>query len=97
MLLHIAHNNWLWLVIATLCVWRITSFICYEAGPFSILVTFRKVMYKLRMGSLVECFHCTGFWIAVVVALFIFEPGIFLIFEIIAIAGAASIIERFIS
>ena len=97
MLLHNAFNNWFWLVIAILSVWRITSFICYEAGPFNMLTRFRKVMYKVHLGSVVECFHCMGFWVAVVAALFIFEPGIVSIFEILAISGGASIIERFIS
>ena len=97
MLLHLAFNNWFWLVIALLCVWRITSLICYEAGPFDLLVKMRKVLYKLRLGSLVECFHCMGFWIAVVVALITFEPGIYSLFEILSISAGASIIERFIS
>jgi hypothetical protein len=97
MLLHINCCNWLWLVIATLAVWRITSFICYEAGPFNILLVVRKIMYRVGMGSLLECFHCAGFWIAVAMALFIFEPGFSSFFIIPAISGGASIIERHIS
>jgi hypothetical protein len=97
MLLHIAFNNWFWLIIAILFAWRITSLICYEAGPFDMLTRLRKAMFRLHMGGLVQCFHCMGFWIAALTALFIFEPGIFSIFEIVSISGGASIIERFIS
>jgi Protein of unknown function (DUF1360) len=97
MILHFAYNNWAGMVIAILCVWRITSLICYEAGPFSIFIRLRKIMYKLKLGELIECFHCVGIWIAIVTVLLIFEPGMVSIFEIIAIAGGASLLERFIS
>jgi Protein of unknown function (DUF1360) len=97
MLLHFAYDNWIGLVIAILCVWRITSLICYEAGPFDILIKLRKLMYKLKLGGLVECFHCMGVWVALVITLLIFEPGIISIFQVIAISGGASITERFIA
>ncbi len=97
MLLHFAFNNWLWLVISILCVWRITSLLCYEAGPFDILSRLRKAMYKFHLEGLVECFHCMGFWVSILIVLLIFEPGIPSIFEILAVSGGASIIERFIS
>jgi hypothetical protein len=54
-------------------------------------------MYKLKMGGLVECFHCMGVWVALVITLLIFEPGIISIFQVIAISGGASITERFIA
>jgi hypothetical protein len=97
MLLHFTFNNWLWLVITILCVWRITSLICYEAGPFDILSRLRKVMYKFHMGGLAECFHCMGFWISALIVLLVFDPGVYLIFIVPAVSGGASIIERFIS
>lgn len=97
MLLHFAYNNWFGLVIAILCVWRITSLICYEAGPFKILIKLRKLLYKLQLGAVVECFHCMGLWVAVVTALLIFEPGVITVFQVFAISGGASIIERFIA
>jgi len=97
MLLHFAFNNWIWPVLAILCVWRITGLLCYETGPFDILTVFRKVMYKLHLGSLVECFHCMGVWVSVITVLLMFEPGLISIAGIFAVSGGASIIERFIS
>jgi hypothetical protein len=97
MLLHYIFNNWLWLVITILCVWRVTSLLCYEAGPFDILSKFRKVFYKFHMEGLVECFHCMGFWVSAIIVLLVFQPGIYSIFIILAVSGGASFIERFIS
>lgn len=87
-------DSWFWLCICILCNWRLTTLICFERGPFSIMVTFRKFLYRIRLGSLIECFHCTSIWMAAIISLLAFQPLPVVILLIFAIAGATSIIER---
>ncbi|MBN8570400.1 MAG: DUF1360 domain-containing protein [Ignavibacteria bacterium] len=97
MLLHIEFNNWYWLGLAILCVWRLTSLICYEDGPFNLFVWLRKKLYQMKLGKLVECFHCMGVWISAIIVLIIFQPAEGTPLIVLSVAGAVSIIERFIS
>lgn len=97
MLLHIASTNYYYLVLTVLAVWRIASLVCYENGPFKILFFLRKLFYRLKMGSLIECFHCISFWIAIAAVLLVFQGDKNVPLLIFAVSGSASIIERLIS
>lgn len=84
-------------VVSVLATWRITALVAYESGPFRSLEALRRLLVVIRLGRLVSCFHCLGFWLAALVALIVYrwEPPVILLW--LALAGAVSIIERWLS
>ncbi|MBK8627014.1 MAG: DUF1360 domain-containing protein [Saprospiraceae bacterium] len=94
MLLQIEFTNWFWLVISILTVWRLTSLLCYEEGPFKIFNKVRRYLYKLNLGSLVECFHCMAIWVSICIVVLMYPIKFEIFLIIFAVAGGASIIER---
>ena len=84
-------------VVSVLATWRITAQVAYESGPFRSLEALRRLLVTIRLGRLVSCFHCLGFWLAALVALIVYrwEPPLILLW--LALAGAVSIIERWLS
>lgn len=97
MLLLAKASDWLWLVISILAVWRLTSLICFDSGPFDLMSMVRRVLYRFSLGRLIECFHCTALWISVFVTAAVYELNIATLFLAIASAGGASIIEKSLS
>lgn len=94
MLVHVEPGDWLWLGISVLVAWRLTSLLCFDSGPFDMMVKVRRVLYRLKLGNLIECFHCTALWISVFVTVAVYELSIATVFLAIATSGGASIIER---
>lgn len=94
MLLNINPEQWLWLMISVLAVWRLTSFICFDAGPFAIMTKIRILLYKLKLEKLIDCFHCTAVWVSIAVTICVYSFSLAILFLIFAIAGGASIIEK---
>jgi hypothetical protein len=82
--------------LSVLATWRITALVAYESGPFRSLEALRRLMVSVRLGRLVSCFHCLGLWIAALVVLTVYrwEPSAILLW--LALAGAVSIIERWL-
>ena len=82
--------------LSVLATWRITALVAYESGPFRSLEALRRLLVDIRLGRLVSCFHCLGFWIAGVVVLIVYrwEPSALLLW--LALSGAVSIIERWL-
>ncbi len=97
MVLHIHQDTWFWLVICILSVWRITTLVCYEKGPWDVMTKLRALLFKLKLGSLIECFHCTSLWFSIFFCIVIYPVEIKTIFIILAISGGASIIENTLS
>lgn len=91
------YNEWFWLVISILTVWRLTYMLCYEAGLFDILSKIRKIFYQINLGKLIDCFHCTAVWVSFICTLLVYKPTFKSLFLFLAIAGGASIIEKIIS
>lgn len=62
------------ILICGLAVWRVTSLLVYEDGPFEIFVKLRAAagVYDLGedgkpssfFGGLLNCFPCTSIWLA---------------------------------
>lgn len=94
MVLQVAFRDWFWLILSILSTWRISVLICFEAGPFQCMTALRKVLYRMRLGSLIDCFHCTSFWIAIIISLLVYTITVNSILLAIAIAGGASILEK---
>jgi hypothetical protein len=83
-------------LLSVLATWRITALVAYESGPFRSLEALRRLLVVIRLGRLVSCFHCLGLWIAALVTLIVYrwEPSAILLW--LAVAGAVSIIERWL-
>ncbi len=96
MLLKVNPDQWVWLLISILAVWRITSFICFDAGPFDAMTKIRLILYKLKLGKLIDCFHCSAVWVSIILSLAIYRVNLSTIFLTLAIAGGASVIEKII-
>lgn len=90
-------DHWLWLLVSILTVWRLTTLICYEEGPFRIMNKTRSALYKIRLGGLIDCFHCTALWIALIIVVLLYKFSLVQLFLIPAAAGGASVIERILS
>lgn len=91
-----AESSVVWLVACWLASWRITALLVYEAGPFDLLSRLRVVLVRVGLRGLITCFHCLALWVSAVVVLLVYqlEPRSLLL--IVAVAGAASISERFL-
>ncbi len=81
------------LLLIILVVWRFSRFICFENGPFGILIAVRKIFYRLKIEKVIECFHCFAVWSAMLFCVLYFRFTIELIFLILASSGGASIIQ----
>jgi hypothetical protein len=54
-----------WLVLAILCVWRVTHLFQAEDGPGDIFVRLRRWVGDGFWGKLLDCFYCLSMWVAV--------------------------------
>ncbi len=52
------------LVLATLCVWRITHLLQAEDGPWDLVVRLRRAVGGGFFGELLDCFYCLSLWIS---------------------------------
>lgn len=86
----------LWFVLSWLAVWRSTALLCYEAGPFDLLTNLRRLLVQIGLGRLVTCFHCMALWLSAVAVGLVFEIRPQSVLIVLAVAGAASITERWL-
>lgn len=62
--------NGLQFIIATLAVWRLTHLLVAEDGPFKVIAWLRRKAASGFWGTLLDCFYCLSFWIAIPFAVF---------------------------
>ena len=91
-----ATESLFWLVVTSLAVWRISVMICYERGPFNLLTQLRRLLVRMSLDRLVTCYHCTAFWVSVIVVGILYGLRPLSIVIVFAASGAASIIERWL-
>ncbi len=82
--------------LSALAAWRVTALIAYESGPFRVLERVRRLLVTLRLGRLVGCFHCLGTWISALVVVAVYELSWWSVLLWPAVAGAVSIVERWL-
>jgi len=82
------------LLLAVLCVWRITHLLNAEDGPGGILAHFRRLLGNGFWGGLLDCFYCLSLWVSAPFAWLLGSGGAekFLLWP--ALSGAAIILER---
>lgn len=90
------HPPWLWLAMSWLATWRITALLVYEPGPFGIAQLARDKAMRTPLRNVLACFHCASLWVALSVVLSTRGMAWPIPLDILAVAGAASITERFL-
>jgi hypothetical protein len=85
------------LIIGTLCVWRITHLLNAEDGPWNLMVKLRRMVGQGFFGELLDCFYCLSLWIALPFAFLIGEGRKERLLLWPALSGAAILLERFAS
>lgn len=58
-----------WLTLGVLAVWRVTHLLNAEDGPADIVVRLRSMLGNTMAGRLMDCFYCLSLWIALPVTL----------------------------
>lgn len=91
-----AADSPLWLVLSALAVWRVTALLCYDRGPFGALIALRRALAGLGLHRLVACFHCAAIWVGALMTGLCFEHRWRALLVAVALAGAASIVERWL-
>ena len=83
-------DAWLLFVLCAFASWRLTRMISYEMGPFDLMARLRGLMVRLGMTGLIECPHCLGFWISLVVILLVYEINWTTVLLVVALSGSVS-------
>lgn len=82
------------LLIAVLCVWRLTHLLSVEEGPSQIITRFRRWLGDGFFGGLLDCFYCLSLWVALPLA---FYEGVNWAQRLLlwpALSGAACLLEQ---
>ena len=86
--------EWYWMTLGILCVWRVTHLLQGEDGPGHIVVRFRRLLGNGFWADLLDCFYCSSFWVAVPFAWLIGGSLQEQLLLILALSGAAILLER---
>jgi hypothetical protein len=54
-----------WLLLGSLCVWRLTRLVSLENGPGDVFVRLRAAVGQGFLGTLLGCFACCSLWVAI--------------------------------
>ena len=82
------------LVLAALCVWRVTHLLNAEDGPRGWLVRLRRLAGSGFWGELLDCFYCLSLWVAVPFAMLTDANWPEREIVWLALSGAACLLER---
>ncbi len=85
-----------WLLLCVFAAWRVTALICYDAGPFDVLTRLRRVAVAAGLFRLITCFQCTSVWVSAAVVAVMYERRWTTILVFLAVAGAVSVVERWL-
>ncbi len=81
-------------ILCSLAAWRVTIALCFEEGPFSSILFLRKILYGIKLNKLIECPHCTGFWISLIAVLLVYRIQLLSVFLVLAVSGAVSLMHK---
>lgn len=86
--------HYYWLLLAVLCVWRITHLLVEEDGPWDLVIRLRRRLGDGFWGRLMDCFYCLSMWIAVPFAYLLGTTWGEQLFHWPAISAGAILLER---
>jgi hypothetical protein len=81
-------------ILAALAIWRLTSLLAHEDGPWNIIRKFRRSLRSWHLGEVVSCFYCLSVWIALPFAWFVGGTPVEIVVVWWALSGAAILLER---
>ena len=82
------------LILGILGVWRVTHLLANEDGPGDIVFRLRRRLGDSLIGSLMDCFHCLSFWVAIPAAFFVTTRPVVWAVSWLALSGAACLLDR---
>jgi hypothetical protein len=94
MIFHIETENWFWFMISILASWRLTCLICFDSGPFDIMNLIRNFLFQIKLGTLIDCFHCTSFWVSAILVCMLYTLDWEICLLVLGVSGGASWLER---
>lgn len=80
--------------IASLTVWRVTSLLAEEDGPWKSIARVRASLAGTPAGRVMDCFYCLSLWVALPVAILLSDGWIGLFVQWPALSGAACLFHR---
>lgn len=86
-----------WLVLGTLCVWRVTHLLSAEDGPWDLVVRLRSSAGAGFWGKLLDCFYCLSLWIALPLAFGLGRDWKEKLLLWPALSGGAALVQRWSS
>ena len=86
--------NYYWLLLGTLCVWRLTHLLVVEDGPWRLIARLRGAADGGFWADLFGCFYCLSLWIALPFALLVGETIVERLLLWPALSAAAILLER---
>ncbi len=81
-------------ILAVLATWRLTHLFSKEDGPGDVVFRFRLWLGEGFWGKLMDCFKCLSLWVAAPMAFYVTRQPVELLFVLLAISGAACLLER---
>ncbi|MEO8034970.1 MAG: hypothetical protein ABI837_11115 [Acidobacteriota bacterium] len=84
----------IWFFAALLAVWRVTHLLVAEDGPWDVIARIRRLVDRVLLGRLINCFLCCSVWVAVPFALLVAHGWRQLILALPALSGGAILLER---
>jgi len=79
---------------AVLGTWRIAHLVAREDGPFDLIVRLRARAGQGAIGSLMDCPHCLGIWIALPFACWLSRTWPEWVLAWLGVSGGASLLQR---
>jgi Protein of unknown function (DUF1360) len=80
--------------LASFAVWRVTHLLAEEDGPAHAVVRLRTGLGQGQLGELMDCFYCLSVWVAAPASLAVARRRRELPLALIALSGAACLLER---
>lgn len=92
------------ILVAILATYRVSQFIVYDDAPFGLMDKARLYLGRKAAGAkkygawwslaeLINCPFCVGFWVSLLITLFIFDVSWYSILFWLAIAGGQAWLE----
>ena len=80
--------------VAGLAVWRVTHLLAREDGPGGVIARLRAQAGSGQLGELMDCFDCLSIWVAAPFALLVARRPADRLMSLLALSGAACVLER---
>ena len=86
--------NFYWLVLGILAVWRITSLVGSEDGPWDLFANLRSSAGDGFFAKGLGCFYCLSLWVAIPFGLMIGETWTERLLLWLALSAGAIVVHR---